>query len=145
MKLITGGIIAIFTFFLAPTSYEQEGNLIIEIENIKSREGFIWIGIYDSEQNYLIKEKGLIEGYRVDQIGRMSFNIDSLAFGNYAIALFHDENGNGEMDRNFIGIPSEPYAFSKKAKTKWRLPRFKEIAFEFKNNDQKIRTKLEKW
>lgn len=30
-----------------------------------------------------------------------------LAPGTYAVALFHDENGNGKLDTNFIGIPSE--------------------------------------
>jgi uncharacterized protein (DUF2141 family) len=27
--------------------------------------------------------------------------------GTYAVAVFHDENGNGKLDTNFLGIPSE--------------------------------------
>ena len=32
--------------------------------------------------------------------------------GRYAIILFHDENGNGKLDKNALGVPTEPYGFS---------------------------------
>lgn len=32
--------------------------------------------------------------------------------GDYAVAVYHDENGNGELDKNFIGIPREPVGFA---------------------------------
>lgn len=31
----------------------------------------------------------------------------SLAAGTYALAVFHDENGNGKLDTNFLGLPAE--------------------------------------
>jgi uncharacterized protein (DUF2141 family) len=36
--------------------------------------------------------------------------------GQYAIRLFHDVNGNGELDTNPFGIPIEPFAFSNNAR-----------------------------
>lgn len=38
----------------------------------------------------------------------------NLPAGNYAVMVFHDENGNGELDRNFLGIPREPLGFSRR-------------------------------
>lgn len=38
--------------------------------------------------------------------------IPDLAGGEYALVVYHDENGNGRLDENFIGIPSEPLGFS---------------------------------
>ena len=38
--------------------------------------------------------------------------IPDLASGEYALVVYHDENGNGRLDENFIGIPSEPLGFS---------------------------------
>lgn len=35
-----------------------------------------------------------------------------LAAGDYAVLAFHDENGNGRLDLNFLGIPREPLGFS---------------------------------
>lgn len=123
---------------------ENTGRLVIEIDNVKSPEGIIWIGIYDPS-NYMIKEKAIIEGLDVKSIGLVSMDIPSLAFGTYAIALFHDINGNGELDQNFIGVPTEPFAFSQIPKSKWRLPKFEEIQFQFDQNGQVIHTRLKRW
>ena len=38
-----------------------------------------------------------------------------MPFGEYAIKLFHDENMDGELDSNFLGIPTEDHGFSNNA------------------------------
>jgi outer membrane protein len=35
-----------------------------------------------------------------------------LAFGDYAVVVLHDGNDNGEVDHNFLGLPTEPLGFS---------------------------------
>ena len=136
-------------FLLFPGNYPANdnltGNLLIDLDNIKTAQGIIWIGIYDSEENYMIKERAIVEGVNVTQTGKLQINIPDLQYGTYAIAIFHDINGNGLLDRNLIGIPSEPYAFSKKPKSKWRLPRFHEVKFDFTNSNQILNAKLAKW
>lgn len=121
------------------------GKLIVKIDNVSKSSGIIWIGLYDSADTYLIKEKSILKKIDVTQKGYHEMVIDSLPFGTYAIALFHDINANGEMDRNLLGIPSEPYAFSKKPKSKWRLPKFDEVKFDFSKDEQEIATQLKKW
>ena len=44
--------------------------------------------------------------------GIVEFTLRNVKPGTYAVAVFHDLNGNGRLDRNFIGLPSEPYGFS---------------------------------
>ncbi len=135
----------VFIFNAGYTVPEESGSLVIEINNITSPEGIIWVGIYDSEENFMIKENAIVEGYKVDETGHKTVHVDQLTYGKYAIALFHDINGNGELDRNWLGIPSEPYAFSRRPKSKWRLPRFREIVFSFTTNRQHLSTSLRKW
>ena len=36
--------------------------------------------------------------------------------GEYAAVAFQDVNGNGILDKNFLGIPKEPYGFSNGAR-----------------------------
>ena len=140
------GILAYLFLLLCSFSFpDRSGTLIIELTNIKSAEGIIWIGIYDSEVNYMIKEKAIVEGFDVQQTGTLQMSISDLKYGTYALALFHDINGNGELDRNLIGIPSEPYAFSQKPKSKWRLPKFHEVKFDFVKSNQTLKAKLSKW
>lgn len=50
--------------------------------------------------------------------------------GRYAIALLHDENGNGKADRAVMMIPKEGFGFSRDAKVRFGPPRFGEAAFE---------------
>jgi uncharacterized protein (DUF2141 family) len=137
-------LLLLFSLSFQPAE-KREGTLIIEIANIKSQEGIIWIGVYDSEDTYMVKEKAIVEGIKVRTTGQIKFEMARLAYGEYAIALFHDINGNGELDRNLVGIPSEPYAFSQELKSKWRLPRFKEVKFRFSHSRQVLRTELRKW
>lgn len=128
-----------------PMQLHAGGSLIIQVDNIKKAEGFLWIGIYDSEDNFLVKEKAIVEGIEVTRTGSVQIKFPSLPYGTYAIAMFHDLNGNDELDRNRIGIPTEPYAFSGDLRSKWRLPNFSEVSVAFKSNGQKIHFRLQKW
>lgn len=51
--------------------------------------------------------------------------------GLYAVVLFHDENGDGKFNRNWIGLPEEGYGFSNDAPAHFRPPRFDEASFSF--------------
>ncbi|MCB0547272.1 MAG: DUF2141 domain-containing protein [Phaeodactylibacter sp.] len=128
-----------------PAFSAENGQLIIEVNNVKEAKGTIWVGIYDSQENYLVKEKAIVQGFKVERAGAARYSIPGLPFGTYAVALFHDTNDNGELDRNFLGIPTEPFAFSRPPRTKWRLPSFKEVSFQFTANSQRLRISLREW
>jgi uncharacterized protein (DUF2141 family) len=44
--------------------------------------------------------------------GRADLVFSELAFGDYAVVVLHDGNDNGEVDHNFLGLPTEPLGFS---------------------------------
>ena len=50
-------------------------------------------------------------------------------YGDYAIAILHDENASGDMDYRGIGLPKEGYCFSNNAKPRFRAPKFKKTKF----------------
>ncbi|HEY9158755.1 DUF2141 domain-containing protein [Candidatus Binatus sp.] len=51
--------------------------------------------------------------------------------GDYAVSVFHDENGNGKFDSNFIGYPLEGYGFSNNVKPQFKDPSFDETKFHY--------------
>lgn len=53
----------------------------------------------------------------------------SIEPGSYAIAVFQDINMNGKLDKNFLGVPSEPYGFSGGKTHRWKPPSFEEAGF----------------
>ena len=63
--------------------------------------------------------------------GKTELEIRDLTPGTYGIALFHDLNGNGELDRNLLGVPNEPFGFSNNPVIKFSAPKFEEFKFEF--------------
>lgn len=138
------GLVFLFTFAnFYPL--EQKGNLTIEIDNVNTPGGTIWVGIYDHADHLFVKEKAIVKGINVGKTGKITYTIEDLAYGTYAIALFHDINSNGELDRNLAGIPTEPFAFSQKPKSRWRLPNFDEVKFTFYENRQTLQTRLKQW
>jgi uncharacterized protein (DUF2141 family) len=54
---------------------------------------------------------------------------DAVPRGTYAVTMSHDENENGKVDKNFLGIPLERYGFSNNPRPFMRAPRFDEAAF----------------
>lgn len=137
------GVVLLLGF--TPHENKDKGQLVIQVDNISQNTGIIWVGIYNSVENYLVKEKAIVEGIKVSNTESQKLVIEDLPYGTYAVALFHDINANGEMDRNLLGIPSEPYAFSQKPKSKWRIPKFEEVKFTFSHHQQQLHTTLIKW
>ncbi|MCS0588955.1 DUF2141 domain-containing protein [Massilia norwichensis] len=50
--------------------------------------------------------------------------------GTWAVLAYQDENGNGELDRNLLGIPKENYGFSRDAASKFGPPGFDDAKIE---------------
>lgn len=68
----------------------------------------------------------------------------NLPAGTYAISLMHDENENGILDRNFVGMPTEYYGFSNNARGKMGPPTFKQAMFEITDDNVMVAIDLTK-
>lgn len=87
----------------------QAATLIIRAEGVSSAQNMVYAGICDTsfeEATCPYKDRGQAKA------GVVELRLRNVKPGSYAIAVFHDTNGNGKLDRNFIGLPSEPYGFS---------------------------------
>lgn len=51
--------------------------------------------------------------------------------GTYALAVIHDENMDGELDTNWLGVPTEGYGFSNDAKASMGAPSFDAASFSY--------------
>ena len=112
----------------------QDPQLTIKIENIEVVEGYIRIGIFNASDTFF-KKGSNYKKYKIaveDSIE--SIVIDDLPIGEYAFILYHDKNSDGKMNRKFIGIPKEPYAFSNNIRPKLSKPTFEECKFLLENN-----------
>jgi uncharacterized protein (DUF2141 family) len=68
---------------------------------------------------------------------------DALRPGTYAVGAYHDENGNGKFDTNFIGYPIEGYALSNGIRAIISRPRFTDASFMVPEGDRQVRLHIE--
>jgi uncharacterized protein (DUF2141 family) len=64
------------------------------------------------------------------QAGETTVVVKGVPTGTWAVLAYQDENGNNELDRNFVGMPKEPYGFSRDARGKFGPPSFEDAAIE---------------
>ena len=62
--------------------------------------------------------------------GRALAVFEDVPAGPFAVSVFHDEDGDGELDSVALGIPSEPYGFSGDARDMFGAPSFEEARIE---------------
>jgi len=105
---------------------EISQQLKIMIKGTKSSTGVINVGLYNTEADFSDREK-IYQGQRIAANGAESLVIfTNLPAGEYAVAVYHDENANGKLDKNFVGIPKEAYGFSNDAHGVFGPPSFKD-------------------
>lgn len=121
------------------------GSMELAINDIEHNYGTLWIGLYASEEAFLDKDQAHLEAIKVSDFKEKRIYLNDLDYGDYAVALFHDLNNNGELDVNWLGVPEEPFAFSRPVPSKWRLPKFSEVKVGLYQSHKTVSTNLKTW
>lgn len=119
-------ILSLFCFSLMPT-VDQPLELKIAFSGEAKAKAELYFQIKD-EQGKVVAEKVLDF-----ESGQRDFKIE-LSPGRYAVAAFVDENGNGEIDFNFAGFPTEAYGFSNNLRPRFSRPSLEEQLFSLEEN-----------
>ncbi|HLK98913.1 MAG TPA: DUF2141 domain-containing protein [Hymenobacter sp.] len=133
-------IISLFLFTPTHSALFRKTNLKVEIQNVRVLEGTVHIALYRPGKDF--PEGKPLEGKRVDVVSKsvqMTFLVEP---GDYAVAVYHDENGNGKMDKRMFGIPREPYGFSNNFKPVISAPKFSDCRFSVGESGKVITIKL---
>ena len=123
---------------------ESMGKLTVNISGFPSSDGFAMVALHNSEKSYQGEEAGAVDTKRVpvmDQKTQVVF--ENLAFGSYGVALYHDENVNGKLDTNAMGIPKEAYGFSNNARGFFGKPGYKDVMFQMNSVEKRITINIE--
>lgn len=97
----------------APASADT-ASVRIELTGLQPQ-GQVMMQVFNSEESYRAGN-GLAARRIPITSSTASVEFDNVPTGQYAVRLFHDLNGNGELDTNPFGIPTEPFAFSNNAR-----------------------------
>ena len=104
-------------------------SLTIAIENIEQNEGRIMLQILSGEAEFEGRAEPTAKMILRARAGQMRISTSSLPEGHYAVRVMQDINNNDELDTNFVGLPTEPYAFSNNAVGNFGPPQWKDAKF----------------
>lgn len=124
MKLI------LLALVLAPVCLFSQNTISVHIKNVDSTKGHVNVAVYNSDDSFLSFDDVLKTKSVPAHKGVVNLLIEDLPMGEYALAVFHDENANGKLDTNWLGIPKEKVAFSKAKMKAFGPPKYKECAFK---------------
>ncbi|MDA3876073.1 MAG: DUF2141 domain-containing protein [Halothiobacillus sp.] len=117
----------------------------VKIVNIRNSVGTIDCALFDSPKGF---PKEFLRNAKIVMILKIQNSKASCFFpdippGRYAIAVVHDENMNGKLDTNLLGIPTEGYGFSNKAKASLSAPAFSAASFKYNGQNMYTTMKLD--
>jgi uncharacterized protein (DUF2141 family) len=128
--MITAYIFAGLSFFstLFPPT------LTINVKKLPSSKGKLLVGIYSKKEGFRDESKTYRNITIKANEGNMTVVVADLPPGKYAIAIYHDANENGKLDKNFLGIPTEKYGFSNDAMGSFGPPDYEDCLVNITEN-----------
>jgi uncharacterized protein (DUF2141 family) len=120
-------VLVLFTFF----GMQVPGELNLVVSNITPQGGDVYVAVYDHSESYMSIEMAVFKKMVAAEGETQTIVISDVPYGEYAIAVFQDLNGNGELDIKGAGIPKEPFGFSNNARGKMGPPNYKNAKFSF--------------
>lgn len=119
--------------------FAQNNALTVTVTEIQNSSGKLTAEIYNS------KGKFLKSAYKITSTS-IKANTATVIFSDlpksdYTVMVYHDQNGNGKLDKNFIGMPKEPVACSNNAKGFMGPPKYEDAKFSLVA-DSKITIKM---
>ena len=109
-----------------------EGVIHADVDGLRSGKGQVMCALYSSADGYP-RDGNKAMAYSSSTIlnGHGECKFTGIRPGKYAVSVFHDENSNGKLDANFMGIPKEGVGASNNAKGHFGPPMFEDAAFQF--------------
>ncbi len=103
--------------------------IAFEFAGMRSSNGAVLCSVYQAEKAWLKSSYKQARAVITDKQATCVF--DALPPGNYAVAVFHDENGNNKLDTNMFGAPKEGTGASNNARGKMSAPKWKDAKFDY--------------
>ena len=130
--LIAGACALLSGHALAQTQPASRDSIRVEITGLHSDKGPVLCALFSPTGDFPKKpDKAVAHGVSVIADGHAVCEFPAVAPGTYAISVVHDENSNGKLDTNFLGIPREGVGASNNAKGHFGPPKFDDAAFRF--------------
>jgi len=134
---------------LAPAALAQaqpspENLIHVEIGGLRNDEGQVLCALYSSADGFPKKaDKALAHAKSSISDRHAVCEFPGVTAGTYAVSVFHDENSNGKLDTNLVGIPREGVGASNNARGHFGPPKFEAAAFRFSSGHLQLKITID--
>ncbi|MFT5821385.1 MAG: hypothetical protein ACI8ZM_002638 [Crocinitomix sp.] len=145
LSIVLVGICCLTLVSFDEDADQADSKLTVLFDNIRNKEGKIYVFIYNYENQYPDNPYLNFEINKqvVSDFGTLLFTIpESLSKGNYAISVLDDENENDDLDF-FLGLPLEGYGFSNNVAPFLSMPKYDDLLFDLSSNKKTINLTLQ--
>jgi len=147
MKFTSWLLLAVLALVFVPlkpvnAGQPKKNKLVVKVTGIKSSGGTIKIGLFNKKAgfpNIARVMRGINKRNRRKQVVGVFSNLPA---GRYAVAIVHDENNNGRLDKNILGMPKEGYGFSRNVKPMMSAPSFSATSFQLGGKTKNISIRM---
>ncbi|MGF1603857.1 MAG: DUF2141 domain-containing protein [Thermosynechococcaceae cyanobacterium] len=136
----------VFLIGAASTGLQQPAtasstSLTVKVNGFRSQKGQLCLSLFSRAQGFPTSGAGAAQA-RCLKANAPQITFQNLKAGSYAVAVFHDANGDGVLNRNQIGIPTEGFGFSRNPRILTGPPRFSDSSVFLAGPGQNINIKL---
>jgi uncharacterized protein (DUF2141 family) len=127
-----------------PAQSLNTGTLTVRVVGARNASGEIRVALFQNAEGFPSDASKALrtQPAQIDpQTLSAKVSFAGIPQGVYAVSVFHDENGNGKLDKNLVGIPKEAYGASNNPPKKMRAPTFDEAKFSL-NSQQSLEIQL---
>jgi uncharacterized protein (DUF2141 family) len=105
-------------------SVPTRATVTVRIQGLRHERGTVLVALYDNERSFA-KKRNPVAGLETPPKNRGAVVVfNDVKPGRYALAFFHDENNNKDLDTSLLGVPTEAFGFSRDVMGKVGPPSF---------------------
>ncbi len=141
MKLITAAAacsLALVAPLYANDAYADQVTLSVRVDNVRPDQGDVRVAMF--AEGAWLSEQPVAALRTPGGAASVTLQLTAPGPGRYGLAAYQDINGDGELDRSIIGIPTEPYAFSNNAPLRFGPPTFEDAALQVGETSETVLT-----
>jgi uncharacterized protein (DUF2141 family) len=123
-------------------SAQSAGRLSVSVDGVRNESGAVRCGLYSSPDGF--REPGREMRGAVAHIkdGRATCVFHGIPAGTYAVAVFHAEHNEAQIETGLFGKPKQGYGFSNNPSSMFGPPNFSSAAFEYKGGNLTLPVQL---
>lgn len=132
-----------------PKADAKKLNLTVIVAGANGIGGEMRIALFNSKEQYMAfdarkEEARQGDAFRKDAVkigagNQVVYSFEGIPPGTYAIAAFHDQDGNKKLNSNFLGLPSEPYGLTRDARGSLGMPPYEDATIELSEKSFEFR------